>query len=293
VSGETPSRRLPGAFSQFWVIFERRWRLFFREKSQVVLQLSLLFVFPCLVVLFAYQGLPQIQNPEMMLRRDVVKELQEMVQFTIQSSQVGGLVSGLIMFQVILLTLMGSNNSAREVVAERLIFEKEKLAGLRPASYVMAKVAFLAILVAAQSAWMCIFVKVICGFPGDILLQLIFLFLANAAVTSICLGVSCWARTTEQASLISIYLVGFQLPLSGVILALPEPLGALVRPTIAAYWSWSGMLQTMKDTRFYDLVVSITLTPVSTISQSLLVLVAQVVLGLALAFAGASRRRWE
>jgi hypothetical protein len=112
-------------------------------------------------------------------------------------------------------------------------------------------------------------------------------------MTSICLGVSCWTRTTEQASLISIYLVGFQLPLSGAILALPEPLGAMVRPFIAAYWSWSGLLQTMKDTRFYDLVVSITQTPVATVSQSLLVLVAQVVFGLILAVAGASRRRWE
>ena len=44
----------------------------------------------------------------------------------------GSLVSGLIMFQVILLALMGSNNAAREIAGERLIFEKEKFAGLRP-----------------------------------------------------------------------------------------------------------------------------------------------------------------
>ena len=47
-------------------------------------------------------------------------------------TKIGSLISGLVMFQVILLTLMGSNNSAREIAVERLIFEKEKFAGLTP-----------------------------------------------------------------------------------------------------------------------------------------------------------------
>ena len=47
-----------------------------------------------------------------------------------------------------------------------------------------------------------------------------FLLLVNAAMTSICLAVSSLMRTAEQASLLSIYLVGFQLPLSGAVLAL-------------------------------------------------------------------------
>ena len=66
----------------------------------------------------------------------------------------GSLVSGLIMFQVILLALMGSNNAAREIAGERLIFEKEKFAGLRPGAYVASKAAFLGVLVLAQSVWM-------------------------------------------------------------------------------------------------------------------------------------------
>jgi hypothetical protein len=54
--------------------------------------------------------------------------------------------------------------------------------------------------------------------------------------------------------LLSVYLVGFQLPLSGAVLALPDAIGTMVRPFIAAYWSWSGYLQTLRETRFYDLV---------------------------------------
>jgi len=285
--------RLPNAFSQWRVLFGQRWVLFFRDKSQVVLQLSLMFIFPCLVILFAFQGLPQMENLGLALNPNVVQELEETIRFTIQTSQVGSLVSGLIMFQVVLLSLMGSNNSAREVVAERLIFEKEKLAGLRPLSYLAAKASFLFILVAAQSLVMAIFVKLVCGFPGDILMQILYLFLANLAITSICLAVSCWARTPEQASLVSIYLVGFQLPLSGAILALPEPLGALVRPFISAYWSWSGILQTMQDTRFYDAVLKITKTPIASGDMSLWVLVLHVVAGFLAAYAGTVRGRWD
>ncbi|MFQ3671471.1 MAG: ABC transporter permease [Verrucomicrobiia bacterium] len=279
--------------TQAWVLWRQRWTLFFREMNQVWLQVSLLFIFPGLVVLFALDGLPQIPNLSMETGDNVLRELRERLEFFSEISRVGGLVSGLIMFQVILLTLMGSNNSAREVVAERTIFEKEKLAGLRASSYLAAKIGFLTILVAAQSVWMCLFVKFVCGFPGDLHTQLLFLFLANAAMTSICLAVSSWSRTTEQASLISIYLVGFQLPLSGAILALPEPLGAMVRPFIAAYWSWSGLLGTLRETRFYDAAIQVTTTPVADPQLCLWVLVTQVLAGIILAWFGLSRSRWD
>ncbi len=286
-------RKLPGAATQAWVLWRQRWTLFFREMQQVWLQVSLLFIFPCLVVLFAFEGLPQISNLSMETGDDIVRELRERLEFFAETTRVGGLVSGLIMFQVILLTLMGSNNSAREVVAERTIFEKEKLAGLRAGSYLVSKLGFLGVLVAAQSVWMTVFVKMVCGFPGDLGAQMMFLFLANAAMTSICLAVSSWSRTTEQASLVSIYLVGFQLPLSGAILALPEPLGALVRPFIAAYWSWSGLLGTLRDTRFYDAAAQVTATPIADPQLCLWVLVTQTIAGILLAWFGLSRSRWE
>lgn len=285
--------KLPGALTQAWVLWRLRWKLFFRETNQVWLQASLLFVFPCLVVLFALDGLPQIPNLSMETGDNVVQELRERLEFFAETTRVGGLVSGLVMFQVILLTLMGANNSAREVVAERTIFEKEKLAGLRAGSYLAAKLGYLVVLVGAQSVWMTVFVKVVCGFPGDLGAQVLFLFLANAAMTSICLAVSSWSRTTEQASLISIYLVGFQLPLSGAILALPEPLGAVVRPFIAAYWSWSGLLGTMRESRFYDAALQVTETPVADPTLCIWVLVLQTGAGIVLAWFGLARSRWD
>ena len=158
----------PGAFSQFGTLTARRFRIFSRNKTQLLLQLGLIFGFPILVAIFALNGLPAVQNLSMGMDLNVVKQLQESMTFLVQASKIGSLVSGIVMFQVVLLTLMGANNSGREIAAERLIFEKEKLSGLRPLSYVSSKAAFLSVLVVAQSLWMGLFVHFVCGFPGEL-----------------------------------------------------------------------------------------------------------------------------
>jgi hypothetical protein len=192
---------------------------------------------------------------------------------------------------VVLLTLMGANNAGREVAAERDLFEKEKLSGLDPLAYVVSKAVFLLLLVAAQSSWMGFFVREVCGFPGDAAMQFAFLFLVNAAMTALCLGISSWLRSPGQASIASIYLVGFQLPLSGAVLALPEWLGPLVRPFISAYWSWSGILQTLKNERTYDIVQMVVQSPLSPAPLCAWVLLLHIATGLVAAWFGCERRR--
>lgn len=281
------------ALSQYFLLLTRRWKLFFRAKGEVALQITLLFLFPAMVVPFAWHGLPQIQNLSLGMDVTMAEQFRESLQFTQQTSQVGGLVSGLIMFQVILMTLMGSNNGAREIVSERLLYEKERLAGLLPGAFLASKVTYTLVLVLVQSIWMTIFVRVICQLPGDLLAQGAMLFLANAALTYLTLAISSWSDTTEQSSLISIYFVGFQLPLSGALLAMPELLGMLTRPFIAAYWSWSGYLQTMRDTRFYDLASAITDTPLSALNTCSWILVWHVIAGIVIAYFGCHASRWK
>ena len=283
----------PGAFSQFGTLTARRFRIFSRNKTQLLLQLGLIFGFPILVAIFALNGLPAVQNLSMGMDLNVVKQLQESMTFLVQASKIGSLVSGIVMFQVVLLTLMGANNSGREIAAERLIFEKEKLSGLRPLSYVSSKAAFLSVLVVAQSLWMGLFVHFVCGFPGELTEQLLFLLLANAAMTSVCLAISSMMGTAEQASLVSIYLVGFQLPLSGAVLALPDWAATFTRPFIAAYWSWSGVLQTLKGERYYDIVQTVIQTQLSPAPLCLWVLGSHVVLGLFAAWLGCQHSRLD
>ena len=284
---------LPSFISQARTWLDRRIRLFFRDRTQTWLQLALLLVFPAVVALFAYQGLPSVRNMAMGADTDVLQQLKETLAFTVQSSRTGTLVSGLAMFQVILLALMGSNNAAREVVGERSILEKEKLAGLRPEAALAGMVAFLGMLVLAQSAWMTLFVRGVCQLPGDFEGQFLPFALITAAMTALCLAISSWASTGEQASLGSLYLVGFQLPLSGAILALPDFLGWMVRPLISAYWAWSGYLQTLRDTRFYDLVRAITETPLAGSQLSIWMLCLHLGVGLLAACLGIRRSDWR
>ena len=281
---------VPGMASQFFALFERRWLIFLRSRSQILLQLGLILGFPLLVAVFAWNGLPAVTNLSMGLDLDVLQQLNEAREFLIQSSKVGSLVSGIVMFQVILLTLMGANNSGREIASERAIFEKEKLSGLDPLAYIASKAAFLVILVLAQSLWMGLFVHHMCGFPGDLGGQLLLLILVNAAMTSICLAISSIMSSPEQASLVSIYLVGFQLPLSGAVLALPEWLGMLARPFVSAYWSWSGILKTLKSERYYDIVQTVVQSPLAPGALCVLVLLAHVLAGLLIAWKGCERR---
>jgi hypothetical protein len=145
--------------------------------------------------------------------------------------------------------------------------------------------------VAAQSLWMGLFVHHVCGFPGNLGMQLVLLLMVNAAMTSICLGISSLMSSAEQASLVSIYLVGFQLPLSGAVLALPEILGGAVRPFISAYWSWSGILQTLKNERYYDIVQTVAQSPLSPLGLCVWVLAAHIAAGLFVARIGCERRQ--
>lgn len=283
----------PSAATQFFVLLARRWKLFLRDRGQLILQLALLFGFPCLVVIFALDGLPQIKSLAAAPGGNFMQQMQ--MEFSQRSDMMrnGSLVSGLIMFQVVLLALMGSNNAAREIAGERLIFEKEKFAGLNPLAYVLSKASFLAVLVLAQSIWMGVFVNWVVRFPGSLGSQILLLVLVNAALTAISLGISALMRTAEQASLVSIYLVGFQLPLSGAVLALPKVLNLFTRPFIASYWGWSGFIMTLHNTRFYDAVTQVTQTTLSAEALCVWVLLSHVVLGLFLAYMGSRSSRWE
>ncbi len=284
--------RLPGFFSQFATLLSRRWRIFFRDRGQVFLQLAILLCFPVLVTLFAERAQGNISRYSDVRQDDFIAEIQEQQRVMADQAKVGSAVSGIIMFQVVLLALMGSNNSAREIAAERPIYEKEKFGGLRPSAYIASKVAFLSCLVIAQSLWMAFFVNLFGSFRGDFIQHVGFLLLVNAAMTGICLAISAWMRTAEQASLLSIYLVGFQLPLSGAVLALPENIEAITRPFISAYWAWSGSVESLQ-TQVHDAVKSVIETSLSPVDLCQYILIIHVIVAFFFAWLGARRPQWQ
>ena len=284
--------RLPGFFSQFATLLSRRWKIFFRDRGQVFLQLAIIIIFPILVTIFSDKASGNIRRYSDTRSTNVMAEIQEQQSVRADQAKVGSAISGIIMFQVVLLSLMGSNNSAREIAGERPIYEKEKFGGLRPSAYLASKVAFLACLVIGQSLWMAFFVNFFGAFRGDFIQHAGFLLLVNAAMTSICLAVSSLMRTAEQASLLSIYLVGFQLPLSGAVLALPENIEVFTRPFISAYWAWSGSVEALQ-TQVHDAVKSVIDTTLSAQNACFYALGAHIIVALIATWAGARRPQWD
>ena len=287
--------RMPGIASQFSTLLGRRWKIFFRNRGQVLLQLAILLCFPILVALFSDRGNENIKRFSDR-SQGVLHEIQEHTMVEKSYLTVGSAVSGIVMFQVVLLSLMGSNNSAREVAGERQIFEKEKFGGIRPSAYLGSKIAFLGSLVLIQSLWMAIFVQQFWKFPdgaeSGFLDHTVFLVLVNAAITSICLGISSLMKTAEQSSLLSIYLVGFQLPLSGAVLALPESIEAITRPFISAYWAWSGSIESMNPS-YRNAIDAVTETSFQTAASCQYVLVIHIAIGLIASYIGLKRHQWD
>jgi ABC-type multidrug transport system ATPase subunit len=283
---------LPGFFSQFSTLLGRRWRIFFRDRGQVFLQLAIIVCFPILVTLFSDKASGNIRRYSDSPQSDFVAEIQEQQSVRSDQAKVGSAVSGIIMFQVVLLSLMGSNNSAREIAGERPIYEKEKFGGLRPSAYLASKMTFLACLVIAQSLWMAFFVNFFGTFRGDFIEHAAFLLLINASMTAICLAISSLMRTAEQASLLSIYLVGFQLPLSGAVLALPEHIEAFTRPFISAYWAWSGSVDALQP-QVHNAVKSVIDTALSAQNFCFYVLGAHIAVALVAAWVGVRRPQWD
>jgi ABC-type multidrug transport system ATPase subunit len=246
--------RPPRGFTQFPTLFKRHLQLFWRDRTQIYLHLALAATFPALVAVFAVHGLPQVGQLSLILQPNIVQTLGEQLLYLKDAFHAAALISGLAMFQVILLTLIGANNGAREIAKEKNILAKELRAGLSPLAYVLTKFLHLSFLCFIQAFWMAWFVKTMCGFPGTLSSQFGILFATTLAMSTICLAISAGSPSPERASLLAIYLVGFQLPLSGAALALPDLLSTLCRPFIAAYWGWSGFLKTLESTRHYDIV---------------------------------------
>ena len=287
---------IPDGVSQFLTLLSRRFKLFFRDTGYLGLTLAITFGFPLLIIIFNIEGTWDIFKIPMDRNVASMQDVQHALQVQISNAQVASLAAGLVMFQVILLTLMGANNGGREISAERTLYEKERMTGLRPWSYAFSKIIFVSLIAIFQGAWMCAFVKVICRFPGPWSEQIVMLAATCVSMSIVCLGFSAMLTSPEKSSLLSIYLVGFQLPLSGVVLALPAALTWICRPFINAYWGWSGYMNSMMTSDLYGAYTSSLPDQssfIATPTLSLVLLLVQGLFGVCLVVIGCQQKRWN
>jgi ABC transport system ATP-binding/permease protein len=287
---------VPGGLSQFTTLLSRRLKLFFRDTGYLGLTLAITFGFPLLVIIFNLEGSWDVLKIPMDRNTASMEEVKQALGVQMANAQLAGLAAGLVMFQVILLTLMGANNGGREISAERVLYEKERMTGLRPWAYAFSKIVFVSLIAIAQGVWMCFFVKLICNFPGPWFDQLAILAASCVSMSVVCLGFSAMLTSPEKSSLLSIYLVGFQLPLSGVVLALPPALTWLCRPFINAYWGWSGYMESMLGLPLYDAYTASMPNQsayVASTSVGMTVLLIQGLFGICLVVFGCQQKRWS
>ena len=271
-------------------------KLFFRDTGYLGLTLAITFGFPLLVIIFNLEGAWDVRKIPMDRNTASMEAVQQALNVQISNAQLAGLAAGLVMFQVILLTLMGANNGGREISAERVLYEKERMTGLRPWSYAFSKITFVSLIAIFQGVWMCFFVKLICRFPGPWGEQMGILAASCVSMSVVCLGFSAMLTSPEKSSLLSIYLVGFQLPLSGVVLALPASLTWVCRPFINSYWGWSGYMKSMMGLPLYDAYTASMPNQnayVASNSLGMTVLLVQGLLGVCLVVYGCQQKRWN
>ena len=287
---------IPDGVSQFTTLLSRRLKLFFRDTGYLGLTLAITFGFPLLVIIFNLEGAWDVLKIPMDRNTASMAEVQQALKVQMSNAQLAGLAAGLVMFQVILLTLMGANNGGREISAERVLYEKERMTGLRPWAYAFSKVVFVSLVAIFQGVWMCLFVKLICNFPGPWAGQLAILAASCVSMSIVCLGFSAMLTSPEKSSLLSIYLVGFQLPLSGVVLALPVALTWVCRPFINSYWGWSGYMKSMMGQPLYDAYTASMPNQnayVASTTEGLAVLLIQGLVGFCFVVYGCQQKRWS
>jgi ABC-type multidrug transport system ATPase subunit len=287
---------IPDGVSQFTTLLSRRLKLFFRDTGYLGLTLAITFGFPLLVIIFNLEGAWDVLKIPMDRNTASMAEVQQALKVQMSNAQLAGLAAGLVMFQVILLTLMGANNGGREISAERILYEKERMTGLRPWAYAFSKVVFVSLVAIFQGVWMCLFVKLICNFPGPWAGQLAILAASCVSMSIVCLGFSAMLTSPEKSSLLSIYLVGFQLPLSGVVLALPAALTWVCRPFINSYWGWSGYMKSMMGQPLYDAYTASMPNQtayVASTTEGLAVLLIQGLVGFCFVVYGCQQKRWS
>jgi len=290
-SSPMPRPHPASAFRQTGTLLRRRALLFFRDRGYLFLTAAITIGFPFLVVIFALDGIPQLSRMSMDSGLGLIENLQGKIAFTKEAADLGSLVSSLILFQVVLLTLTGSNNGAREIASESDLFLQETLRGLKGGPYCLEKIVFTGAVAVVQGLAMTLIVKPVVHFPGSFWIQAATLVLVSLALSWLALGFSAWMKSGEKASLLSVYVVGFQLPLSGIVLTLPEPFNEAVRTVITTYWGWASYLGSFRDTGLYDAAAMVTGESIPAVGLSLLILGIHAAAAVLLVLSGVARNR--
>jgi hypothetical protein len=152
------------------------------------------------------------------------------------------LVQGQIAFILVLSAIwFGCLNSARELVKELPIYLRERSVNLGIGPYLFSKILPLSVLCAIQCVALLAIVRSIQPFSGNFFPQVVLLFLAAMAATTMGLTISAFVDSNDKAVAIVPILLIPQAILSNAVTKLDGAGEWLGKLTMISYWAYDGM----------------------------------------------------
>lgn len=172
----------------------------------------------------------------------------------------------------------GCNNTARDLVAEKPIYTRERDVNLCIAPYVLAKLAFWSTLGIIQTLVMYAIVRQGCQIDGPSVSYLAFLTTSVVTGTAIGLCISAVARTQDMAiSMVPVFVIP-QIILAGCIAPVDGWTRFLSQLTVHCYWSYNGVLRCVE---FHEHLPN-PMQPLEPFFVTVVILVAQLAFALSL-----------
>ena len=208
-----------------------------------------------------------------------------------EAPALAGFAIGLTLLQVLMVIGAGVFNASHEIANERSIWHREHFSGLRSWSFVLSKVLYVGTVALLQAfAIGLVFDLLTTGLPGNGALRVGLLAVTALAFNFLCLGISAWSRTSDQATSRAWLLAFLQAPLSGAILALPSPLGSVLQPLTTAFYGWSGSMDSLKGSALFETIIRFNGTWFATPAVAVILLLVHAGIGLSLVISGLRRR---
>jgi ABC-type multidrug transport system ATPase subunit len=271
-----------GLIAQVSLLVRRRWILLRRSKREWRLHALLCLGLPALTVLLVWPN-------KAFITAALGPNASALPPETLWPAAFTCLMAAFL--QVLMVIFLSVRNGAREIARERTLLNRERVAGVQPAAYLLSKVVFLTPLILAQTLWLgLVFEMLIGGLPGPAGIRFALLVLTGLAFTSLCLAISSRARSPERAHSLCLILAFGQVVLGGALLGMPRVLGGAVHPFITAYYGWSGMVDSMSPQPVFTAVSTLVRTWFATPSLAMTALAAHAILGLTITFIGLRKR---
>ena len=270
---------LPGVLSQAQHLVKRRWSLLRRTPREWITHASLLVGAPGVAALLL---LPNLK---------LLKDMRAGITAADVVWPAAHTVSMIVLIQILLVMFMALRLGAREIAERRAIYERERIGGVSPAAWLLGSLLFMLPIILVQSIWMEMFLDIVSGgLPGAGAAKLLLPAFSGTAFAALCLGISANSGSKERAHSISLTLLCANVLLCGALLGFPRIMGHVVHPFITAHYGWSGIIDSLEKTAYFDPIDKLVKTWFATPDIAMTMLGVHFLVGVVMAFVGLRRR---